>query len=409
MRAAVAVWVLAVGACSADVSRLEPLQPPQPTEPGDCDLSEVHFGAGLSIGTGYRGDPEPGPIASQDRVFLSRRFETENDHEIISVDPRTGQETRLTDDDEDDLILGAERETFLQLQRGTPASIVFRTGTFTIELGPADFSPYSFDFDGWRPHQLAYSRAAWTWNDEVIFWERGSPQTLFKGEALSTPTVGEEEVAWLARGPRSTEVHMWGPAGLRQITDDAAQDSAPVWSRGQLFWLSERSVMRYDRTTGEVTKIHDGPCLAPSASDGRAVFACTTTSEYPPLMSHLFLFDGTSTREIPLLRAGGQVFAPRNQGSRVAWLEYDADFDACNYSTSEVGSIAYIDLRTMTAPIEITRVGSGCWCCDSYWPASTLSFEGDVLAWSYGIDPARPEETRGGTGYAWVESPTCPH
>ena len=105
-------------------------------------------------------------------------------------------------------------------------------------------------------------------------------------------------------------------------------------------------------------------------------------------------FDGDAVRtvEVELLPLVVRI----SQG-RLAWVEVDwEDIWECY---DGVGMVRYWDGQRAW---DVARVGLPCMCCDAYWPPLEFSFSGDLLAWSYAVNPDYPEDPP-----YWYEGAFC--
>ena len=141
-----------------------------------------------------------------------------------------------------------------------------------------------------------------------------------------------------------------------------------------------------------------GPCLDPVTHNGKAAWICNR---------HVKFFDGTRVTRVGPDRADIDPVGLRLQNGRLAWIE--VYFGEPPDYGMELGDIRFWDGQSI---YEVATIALPCMYCDAYWPPIEFSFSGDLLAWSYAMQPDDPEWPWYGDGncaYARIiETITCP-
>lgn len=393
-----AVLVLVLLGCgSTGVPAGEGREPPLPGGPVSggpvtCGPATLSFTVGLLPPA--ESELWPAPIVARGLVYLHRRAtafsNAPSDLEVFAFQPTTELEAQLTANDLDDELVDA-RDGALLLVRGGRAEgatrqLVYRDEQREVVLDPSLTPPgWGLFFDGYgAPRRLVgRDRAAWLGNDTVYFFDGWSVRSVSAGlRGNSLPYLDGNLVVWTAQGPRGRDVYLASPDGTTRLSEDAAEDFAPVTSASRIFWLSGGGVVLRELRGRETRVLAEGPCAPPATHAGMAVFACAPGGQSTvPGGQRLWLFDGTSVREIPT--RGGFVFAPRLYGRRLAWLEYESDQVLCQARGK--GSVVFWSGEDSSGPQAVAEVGTPCLCCDAYWPSPALSFEGDLMAWNYAL------------------------
>lgn len=133
------------------------------------------------------------------------------------------------------------------------------------------------------------------------------------------------------------DVFVYEPGTERQQITSTPQDERYVFADGSvLYWMADDGIYK-SASLDEPIRIFAGQCGPPHASNGKAAFACAATDDGNDATenlrtSRLFVYDGSRTREIPLVNHPRLVRAVRVTGSGVAWFEFDDPDAICQGS-----------------------------------------------------------------------------
>jgi hypothetical protein len=190
---------------------------------------------------------------------------------------------------------------------------------------------------------------------------------------------------WTQRDGDDSDIYVADERGMRALTSDRARDESPVVSGGRVFWISDGDVRMADLASDAVSTLVEGTCGALSTDAGMLAFTCNTEADGLGMGSELWFFDGHEAKVVS--SSEGMILAVTLDAGRIAWAQFGAEADLCQFAVGELMLLADVSLD----PVVVAPVGSGCWCCDALWPASHVSLEGDVLGWNYALtEPTDP-------------------
>lgn len=316
---------------------------------------------------------------------------------IDVVDPATNAKTAYGPTNSERVLLDARDGAVLWAEGDGSDYVIRHSAPNGVRMlgrtrGRADFFPAQSDAE---IRLIEGDSAAW-WQEDRLFFQAGDATPVVVGSMSLrlTSVVQGGRLAVSSYIDTAPRVLVFDGEG-REEGPFGSDARAPVVSDGRLFFVDDRAAVVLDLSTGVTSTIDDGPCSAPSADDGAAVFACETPDSMPAGL--LVLEKDGAVRTLP----GGDGFhyAPRLDGGRVAWLWYPSSSALCQGDAP-----GEVRLWTPEAPDSyrtIAEIGAPCLCCGAFWPTPQLAFEGDVLAWTY-AKTTRPDPFDF-AGYAKIE------
>lgn len=361
--------------------------------------------------------------------------------DIVRVDLLSGDETRLSDDDDVVLPLDAEEGALVYVARDPDEAITrlkhigpdgvtmtLFEGSQGSLVGVHSLWPWPFGWD--RPLSYLESRVVvWreTVSNEEQPWESkvlvhamrdGATAVVWEGIGSSGGDLVMRNWRALWMHEDTTPYRLWladlnfevgraprEPLRANDVLDFTLTDDA-------LWWVTRPyeggRVMRMDLRSDEIRQVHPGPCRHLVAGATRVVAVCGEG----PLVARGMGFvengrptviDGERATVLPVDENRFDeimviVFA--TEGDRVVWGEYPRFKVDPGVSCAPSPGDAVMKMAELAgdgsveAVHTVTDLVVGCWCCqnDGYWAAPDVRLSHDGVAWNYPI--TSPRDTR---------------
>lgn len=338
---------------------------------------ELTFGVRLYDG--------PGPFASGGRVVTARNLGTTRSErmETYALDPVTGAEESLLREGtyETELLDAAGGATlFVRTPSGAGSgrpSLVYAdaTGERTLDTIP-EFGgdiPVRYQRSRRGARLVMPGRAAAIIGGELVYFDGATATRIDRTEIKRRAHLFEEGLVYTS----VTGLYVWTNGQRTRIATDVDAYNGPLSaSRGHVYYATREGLWRYGVATGERRQLAQETCWSLSSDGPRVLAACGDTGT-PWLAQSLRIYEGDSVRAVPTL--GGLVGEARLSGGRAVWFEY-ADLQP----QRPAGTARLVAWPGHGAPRELARIGSPCHNCGhTASPEPNLSFEGELIAWSY--------------------------
>ncbi|MFH2008124.1 MAG: hypothetical protein ABI333_16195 [bacterium] len=309
-----------------------------------------------------------------------------DDPEIFVVNTDTEAVSQVTADDRQTRLLDADGRAVLWADSagvyGEPSTLYFQPDAEQlVELGQYSLH-YPIDSMGFyteAPHRLVDGRtAAWSSDTGVYYYDGAQVIEILRTESpnWALPYLRDGTVVFALWDGNDNEIHRWRDGTLEQLTDNNLPDDRPGVSDGRVFWACNASICVWDEADPEVRVLDTGDwCHEPDADQGQAVWICD---------DQVKVYDGETVSQLTStdqIRSG-----PRIQNGRIVWLEIQRE-DPPDYYT-ERGRIQFSD---GTDIYEVATIGLPCIYCGAYWPPVGFSFTGELIAWTYALQPDDPD------------------
>ncbi len=335
-------------------------------------------------------------------VYANRPAPVNGTSQIISFDPLRDRTVEVTDGSAESDLIDARDGAVLFSTRTRSGSTtrlnVFhrREGEDAVHLRDvSELGFFTFEsYEGREARQVAADSAAWQAGAELWRWSSSDGPFLVEGEGAfnGQPALLGDLLAWTERGDEAATLHVHEQSTRRSRVVRTGDVDWPVLGEAAsgdplLFFVDMGRLIRLDLVTSDSTVLHPGPCGPPSAEGDRAVAACggMARGSLVPPGAFIAYWDGVRTEA--LFEDGGYHFAPRISQGRIAWIRYVSADVLCTPPADRIsGEVRLYDPDVSPDPITIASVGAPCLCCDAFWPAAALAFDGDVLAWNYSLD-----------------------
>jgi hypothetical protein len=377
-----------------------------PGGPSACQQGSAAFAVGL-LGDATRGAMAP-PFASGGLLYVAQGASNAPLRtSIVSFQPSSRQVTEIARYDGEDVLLDVRNGAMLVYQSTAglaTGTILYRDDVREVTLASGSAWPL-VSLDG--AHLVDRNRAVWVAGDAVYVFDGSATHAISEGlMSNSAPYLDGDRVAWVAFDGHDTEIYLWSAGVREQLTDNGVEDFSPALSGTRLFWISNGAAMMRELSGGEARVLDPGPCSAPAAYGGRAVFACGGSGQVIDAGApRIVYFDGRTTIEVPTL--GGFARSPRLYGERIAWVEYPSLSALCN--PPQNGSVVFWSGVAGSPAERVAAIGTACLCCNAYWPPPALVFDGSLLAWNYGVADSAAAPSPSQTGYALIsDTGGCP-
>lgn len=376
-------------ACDA---KAPPRQNPPPATPEEACIGASLIGELGSTTTVERGVRSI--VADGHRLYVHREA-ADGFVEIVEIDPETGAEQVFRSSSTDQLLLDARGGAALILSRPAGEEMGELIGSeegVDRELGQVrDTGTRMNDVAAPIARSIEPGFASWLdrANDRVLAMIDGEVVVLSDGfSGNERPDVEGGIVTWAAESTSGSDVVRIADGEVEVFRGFHPQSYTPVVRGEDVVFVSATAITVW-KPTGEIEELHDGACGPPASDGGLVLFACDDFVDHPGFPGfgrNLFVYDGTTTREIA---AGGLITSVRVAGGRAAWISYDEHRAGCGSAgAGAAGRIMLLDLLDPDArPRKVADIGAPCWCCGSSLVAGQIALSDNVIAWNYALPP----------------------